>query len=198
MLAAKTAANRQEEDFFKWDEQKFGIACAIAAVCATLSIPPTIYMRHRIMTGKFTAPPLAIEVAIEQRAAAERAGARERRHLPCHGNGAYAMIRGVRDPKAARRVAARDARRRGKTCTRRDAVCVSGRHSPCVREGDAACDAAELVSCSIAHDDDARGVDGKGERGDRDDGQVHEGSVVMSDRTSSAACHARTPVKSAI
>jgi hemerythrin len=25
MLAAKTAANRQEEDFFKWDEQKFGI-----------------------------------------------------------------------------------------------------------------------------------------------------------------------------
>ena len=54
------------------DEQKFGIACAIAAVCAALSIPPTIYMRHRIMTGKFTAPPLAIELALEQRAAAGR------------------------------------------------------------------------------------------------------------------------------
>jgi len=52
------------------DEQKFGIACAIAAVCAAVSIPPTIYMRHRIVTGKFTAPPLAIEVALEQRAAA--------------------------------------------------------------------------------------------------------------------------------
>ena len=54
------------------DDQKFGIACAIAAVCAALSIPPTIYMRHRIMTGKFTAPPLAIELALEQRAAAGR------------------------------------------------------------------------------------------------------------------------------
>jgi sodium-dependent phosphate transporter len=54
------------------DEQKFGIACAIAGVCAALSIPPTLYMRHRIMTGKFTAPPLAIEVALEQRAAAGR------------------------------------------------------------------------------------------------------------------------------
>ena len=54
------------------DDQKFGIACAIAAVCAAVSIPPTIYMRHRIMTGKFTAPPLAIEVALEQRAAAGR------------------------------------------------------------------------------------------------------------------------------
>jgi hypothetical protein len=54
------------------DEQKFGIACAIAAVCAAVSIPPTIYMRHRIVTGKFTAPPLAIEVALEQRAAAGR------------------------------------------------------------------------------------------------------------------------------
>jgi len=54
------------------DDQKFGIACAIAAVCAAVSIPPTIYMRHRIVTGKFTAPPLAIEVALEQRAAAGR------------------------------------------------------------------------------------------------------------------------------
>jgi sodium-dependent phosphate transporter len=54
------------------NDAKFGIACAIAAVCAALSIPPTIYMRHRIMTGKFTAPPLAIELALEQRAAAGR------------------------------------------------------------------------------------------------------------------------------
>ena len=52
------------------DEQKFGIACAIAAVFAALSIPPTIYMRQRIVSGKFAAPPLAIEVALEQRAAA--------------------------------------------------------------------------------------------------------------------------------
>ena len=52
------------------DEQKFGIACAIAAVFAVLAIPPTIYMRQRIVSGKFAAPPLAIEVALEQRAAA--------------------------------------------------------------------------------------------------------------------------------
>ena len=52
------------------NEQKFGIACAIAAVFAALSIPPTIYMRQRIVSGKFAAPPLAIEVALEQRAAA--------------------------------------------------------------------------------------------------------------------------------
>ena len=52
------------------NDQKFGIACAIAAVFAVLAIPPTIYMRQRIVSGKFAAPPLAIEVALEQRALA--------------------------------------------------------------------------------------------------------------------------------
>ena len=54
------------------NDAKFGIACAIAAVFSGLSILPTIYMRRRIISGKFSRPPLAIEVALEQRALAGR------------------------------------------------------------------------------------------------------------------------------
>ena len=95
------------------DDQKFGIACAIAAVCAAVSIPPTIYMRHRIVTGKFTAPPLAIEVALEQRAAAGRpefkleyekkhAEALKREYLALH------KVKGI-EPRTAETTTADDA-----------------------------------------------------------------------------------------
>ena len=69
MLTKGISSKSANLDLLK-NEQKFGIACAIAAVFAALSIPPTIYMRQRIVSGKFVAPPLAIEVALEQLAAA--------------------------------------------------------------------------------------------------------------------------------